>query len=127
MTNNHTARDVAVFTNLTNNTMTKWLTVLYLILAILFEVAGTTQMKFSDGFTQMQPSILLFVFYIISFIFLALTLRRLDVGVAYAIWSGVGTLLIAFIGFFFFHEPMNIVRVISLGLIVIGVVGLKQE
>ena len=108
-------------------TMSKLLTVLYLLLAILFEVAGTTQMKFSEGFTQIQPSVLIFVFYIISFVFLALTLKRLEVSFAYAIWSGIGTLLIAFIGVFFFHEPINMMRLFSLGLIVIGVVGLKQN
>ncbi|OGT46184.1 MAG: hypothetical protein A3E83_04285 [Gammaproteobacteria bacterium RIFCSPHIGHO2_12_FULL_41_20] len=107
--------------------MSKLLTVLYLLFAIVFEVAGTTEMKFSEGFTHLQPSLFIFVFYVISFVFLALTLKRVNVSYAYAIWSGVGTLLIAFIGLVFFDESMNLIKMASLGLIVIGVIGLKQE
>lgn len=97
----------------------------YLILAILLEVAGTTSMKLSEGFSKIGPSILIFIFYIFSFIFLTLSLRRLEVSIAYAIWSGLGTLLIAMIGVYFFHEPMNMIKAFSLGLIIVGVVGLR--
>ena len=79
----------------------------YLILAILFEVAGTTSMKLSDGFNKIGPSIFIFVFYILSFTFLTLTLKRLEVSIAYAVWSGLGTLLIAIVGVFFFQEPLD--------------------
>ncbi len=97
----------------------------YLLLAILLEVAGTTSMKLSDGFNHMGPSIFIFVFYAFSFIFLALSLKRLEVSMAYAIWSGLGTLLIAFIGVMYFHEPMTMVKGISLILVIMGIVGLK--
>ncbi len=97
----------------------------FLLLAILLEVAGTTSMKLSDGFTHIGPSILIFVFYALSFVFLALTLKRLEVSLAYAVWSGLGTLLIAIMGVIFFHEPMTIIKACSLGLIIMGVVGLK--
>jgi small multidrug resistance pump len=98
----------------------------YLLLAILWEVAGITAMKLSDGFSHVGPSVCIFIFYALSFGFLALTLRRLEVSLAYAIWSGVGTLLIAVIGFFFFHEPMTTIKGVSLGLIILGVIGLKE-
>lgn len=82
-------------------------------------------MKLSDGFTKLTPSILIFVFYTFSFTFLTLSLKRLEVGVAYAIWSGLGTSLIALVGFFFFNEPMTLTKVASLILIIVGVVGMR--
>lgn len=100
-------------------------TLLYLILAILLEVAGTTSMKLSNGFTKAAPSVFIFIFYILSFAFLTLSLKRLEVSFAYAVWSGLGTLLIAIIGVTFFHEPMTSIKAISLGLIISGVVGLR--
>ena len=101
------------------------MTWLYLVLAILLEVSGTTCMKLSEGFTRMLPSILLVVFYTLSFGMLTLALKKIDVSVAYAIWSGVGTALIASIGVLWFREPATAMKLISLGLIIIGVVGLN--
>lgn len=101
------------------------MTTLYLVLAILLEVAGTTSMKLSDGFNNILPSVCIFVFYISSFVFLTLTLKRLDVSFVYAVWSGLGTSLIAVIGFLFFHEPMTAIKIASLGLIIIGIMGLR--
>ena len=101
------------------------MTWIYLALAILLEVAGTTCMKLSDGFTKTVPSILLFVFYTLSFGMLTLALKRIDVSVAYAVWSGAGTALIATIGVLWFREPMTALKLISLALIIVGVVGLN--
>ena len=101
------------------------MTWLYLALAILLEVSGTTCMKLSEGFTKVVPSILLFVFYSLSFTMLTLSLKKLDVSIAYAVWSGVGTALIAAIGVLWFREPATALKFISLGLIIIGVVGLN--
>ena len=101
------------------------MTWLYLILAILLEVSGTTCMKLSQGFTKVVPSILLFVFYTLSFSMLTLALKRIDVSIAYAVWSGVGTALIATIGVLWFKEPATAVKLVSLGLIILGVVGLN--
>ena len=101
------------------------MTWLYLVLAILLEVSGTTCMKLSEGFTRMVPSILLVVFYTLSFGMLTLALKKIDVSVAYAIWSGVGTALIATIGVLWFKEPATAMKLISLGLIIMGVVGLN--
>lgn len=101
------------------------MTWLYLILAILLEVTGTTCMKLSEGFTKTVPSILLFVFYILSFGMLTLALKRIDVSLAYAVWSGVGTALIATIGILWFKEPAGALKLVSIGLIIVGVVFLN--
>ncbi len=102
--------------------MQNWL---YLSGAILLEVAGTTSMKLSHGFTKVVPSILIFVFYGLSFTALTFALRSIDVSVSYAIWSGVGTALITVIGFFYFKEPITALKITSIMLIIIGVVGLN--
>lgn len=100
---------------------------LYLTIAILFEVAGTTCMKLSEGFTRLGPSVLLFVCYAVSFACLTLALRRLDVSVTYAVWSGAGTAAIALIGVVVFGETMTAARLVFLTLIVVGVVGLNAS
>jgi small multidrug resistance pump len=102
--------------------MNHWL---LLALAIIFEVAGTTAMKLSLGFTKLLPSVLMFIFYLLSFTALTLALKRIDLSIAYAIWAGVGTALIAAIGLMVFKEPNSWVKMISIGLIILGVVGLN--
>jgi Membrane transporters of cations and cationic drugs len=97
---------------------------LYLAFAIVFEICGTTCMKLSEGFTKPLPSILIFVFYGISFISFTIALKKIDVSVAYAIWAGLGVAMISLIGYFGFNEPMPAARVLSLVLIAIGVIGL---
>ena len=96
-----------------------------LMVAIVFEIAGTTFMKLSEGFTRTGPSLALFACYAVSFAALTLALRFVDIGVAYAIWSGVGTAAIAAIGMIAFGEPFTVVRVFWIGVIVVGVVGLQ--
>jgi small multidrug resistance pump len=98
---------------------------LFLILAIVSEVAGTTSMKLSEGFTNTLPSILLFVFYALSFTFVTLALKTLPVGLTYAIWSGLGTALITTIGIIWFGEGINTLKVVSLMLIIVGIAGLQ--
>lgn len=93
--------------------------------AIVFEVLGTTCLKLSEGFTKIVPSILIFIFYGISFVLLAYALKKLDLGIAYAVWSGAGTALIAMIGVFFFSDSLSLLKVISLFLVIIGIIGLK--
>ncbi len=97
----------------------------YLFLAIILEVLGTTTMKLSQGFTKTLPSIVMFVFYILSLTSLTLALKKVDISVAYAVWSGLGTTLIALIGIFYFKEPSTTVKFLSIGLIIIGVAGLN--
>ncbi|WP_071517427.1 multidrug efflux SMR transporter [Geitlerinema sp. PCC 9228] len=98
---------------------------LYLILAIALEVCGTTAMKFSQGFTKALPSLLLFVFYGLAFTLLTLALKKIELSVAYAMWSGLGTALIAIVGIYWFQESMTLVKFLSLVAIVAGVVGLN--
>jgi len=98
---------------------------LYLSGAIVLEVAGTTSMKLSAGFTKILPSVLIFVFYSASFVALTFALEKIDVSVAYAVWSGVGTALIAVIGMAYFRESATIIKLASIGLIIVGVVGLN--
>ncbi len=98
---------------------------IFLVFAILFEVAGTTCMKLSEGFTKLLPSIGLGVFYLLSLTLLTLALKRIDVSVAYAIWSGLGTAVISVIGIAIFREPVTAMKIGSLLLIVLGVVGLN--
>ncbi len=95
--------------------------------AILLEVAGTTSMKLSQGFTRPLPSVLLFVFYALSFALMTIAVKRIDMSISYAIWSGVGTALIAVIGYAAFREPLTTLKLTSMVLIVIGVIGLNVE
>jgi small multidrug resistance pump len=97
---------------------------LYLVLAIVLEVSGTTSMKLSQGFTRPLPSLLMFLFYALSLSALTLALKAIDVSVAYAVWSGLGTALIASVGVLWMKEPLNALKVVSLMLIIIGVIGL---
>lgn len=96
-----------------------------LIGAIGFEVAGTTCMKLAQGFTKPLPSVLIFVFYAVSFTLLTLALKRLDVSVVYPLWSGIGTVAIAMIGVAWFGESLSWLKVASIALIVLGVIGLS--
>ena len=94
-------------------------------LAIVAEVIGTLALKISNGFTAWLPSIIVVLGYGFSFWLLSISLKVLQVGVAYAIWAGIGTALIAIAGVIIFKEPLNIVKVASIILIILGVVGLN--
>ena len=96
-----------------------------LIIAILAEVAGTVALKYTDGFTNLGPSALVVAGYGLSFWMLALVLRDLPIGLTYAVWAAVGTALIAAIGIVAFGEPATTLKLLSLGLIIAGVVGLN--
>jgi small multidrug resistance pump len=96
----------------------------FLVGAIALEVAGTTAMKLSEGFTKLGPSVLLVVCYAASFAALTLALKQIEVSVAYAAWAGIGTALIAAIGMLYFRETVSPLKLVSLGFISVGVVGL---
>lgn len=96
-----------------------------LAIAILLEVAGTTCMKLSDGFTRLWPSLGIVVFYLASFACLVLALKRIDMSVAYAVWAGLGIVLITFIGVGFFGEAMTLWRAGCIALVLLGVIGLN--
>lgn len=99
----------------------------YLILAIALEVSGTTCMKLSEGLTKLLPSVGIFIFYGLCFGLLTLALKKIDVSIAYGIWSGMGTSLIALIGIYWFKEPLTTLKLISLVSIVMGVIGLNAS
>ena len=96
-----------------------------LTIAILAEVAGTVALKYTDGFTNLGPSALVVAGYGLSFWMLALVLRDLPIGLTYAVWAAVGTALIAAIGIFAFGEPATTMKLLSLGLIIAGTIGLN--
>jgi small multidrug resistance pump len=98
---------------------------IYLMLAILFEVSGTTCMKLSRGFSRLLPSVLIFVFYGFSFTWMTLAIKKLEVSVVYAVWSGLGTAIIAVIGIVVFDERVTALKIASMVLIIAGVVGLN--
>ena len=93
-----------------------------LTFAIVLEVAGTANMKLSEGFSNLVPSVLVIFFYALSIVALTFAINRLDVSVAYAVWSGMGTALVAMIGLWFFQESVTSVKVVALGFIIVGVV-----
>jgi small multidrug resistance pump len=98
---------------------------LYLALAVVFEVAWAVAMKMSSGFTKLSPTIVTIVCYLLSVVFLALATKKLDVGLAYAIWAGSGAAIIAVIGVLYFKEPLTMLKAASLALIITGIVGLQ--
>lgn len=102
--------------------MMSWI---YLGAAILLEVAGITSMKLSRGFSEPLPSIAVPLFYMFSAVAVILALKKLDLSTTYAIWSGVGTALAAMIGVAYFREPLTMLKIASIGLVIIGVIGLS--
>lgn len=102
--------------------MQQWI---FLSVAIVSEVIATSALKASEGFSRFWPSIIVAVGYITSFYFLSLTLKTVPVGVAYAIWSGVGVALITLIAWFQFRQSLDVPAIIGLSLIVLGVIVLN--
>lgn len=98
---------------------------LYLILAITAEVIATSSMKASDGFTRLAPSLVTVTGYSIAFYCLSLTLRDIPTGVAYAIWSGVGTVLIALIAWLLHGQRLDLPAIIGMALIIAGVAAMQ--
>ena len=98
---------------------------LLLSIAILSEVAGTIALKYTDGFTRPFPSAVVVGGYALSFWMLALVLKEMPVGIAYAVWAAVGTAMVAGIGIVAFGEPVGTLKLLSLALIIAGVVGLN--
>lgn len=94
---------------------------IYLMVAIVTEVAGTVSLKLSHGLTRTLPAAVTIVLYLCSFVALAASLKKIDVGMAYAVWSAVGTALIAAIGILWFKESASLLKLVSLALIVAGV------
>lgn len=98
---------------------------LLLAAAIVLEVAGTTCMKLSDGLTRLWPTVGIAVFYLASFACISLALKRIDLSVAYAVWAGLGIVLMSVVAVFFFDEAMTPWRLACITLVLMGVVGLN--
>jgi small multidrug resistance pump len=94
---------------------------IYLAIAIVAEVIGTSALKASESFTKLVPGIVTLAAYGVAFYFLALTLRTIPVGIAYAIWSGLGIVLISVVGWFVFRQSLDTPALIGLALIIAGV------
>ena len=97
----------------------------WLTFAIVFEVGWALAMKVSEGFTRLGPTIATIIMYLLSVFFLSLATKRMDVGVAYAIWAGAGAAIIAIGGVTYFKEPVSAIKIASLMLIIAGIVGLQ--
>ena len=102
--------------------MSKWL---YLGLAIISEVAATSFLKSSEGFTKLVPSVIVVVGYCLAFYFLSLTLEEIPIGVAYAVWSGVGIAALAVVSVVFFDQKLDIAGIVGFALIILGVIVLR--
>ena len=95
---------------------------LWLALAIVFEVIGTSSLKAAENFTRLWPSVVVVVGYGATFYFFSLTLKTIPLGVAYAIWGGIGTVLIALIGFVVYKQALDAAAMIGMTLIIAGVI-----
>ncbi len=98
---------------------------LFLSIGILAELGGSTCMKLSEGFTKLYPSICVFLFYSASFSVFIFALKHFNLSFAYAIWAGLGIMLVSAIGMIFFNEPVNWLKIVSIFIIVVGVVTLN--
>ncbi|AOY88368.1 QacE family quaternary ammonium compound efflux SMR transporter [Marinobacter salinus] len=99
--------------------MKSWL---FLGIAIVAEVVATSGLKASEGFTRLWPSLLVIGGYAVAFYFLSITLKEIPVGLAYAIWAGLGIVLVAFIGWLIYGQTLDAASVIGMALIISGVV-----
>jgi len=94
----------------------------YLLVAIITEVIATSALKSAEEFTKFWPSLIVIGGYLVSFYFMMLVLRTLPVGITYAIWSGVGIVLVAIAGIFLYKQTPDLPAVIGMGLIIVGVI-----
>jgi|TARA_B110000977_G_C10724070_1_gene356363 small multidrug resistance pump len=99
--------------------MKSWL---LLLLAVVCEVVGTSAIKYSDGFTKIVPSIVVFIGFGVAFYILSITLKVIPIGMAYAVWSGLGIVLISIIGHFVFQQRLDAPAFVGVSFILIGVI-----
>ncbi len=95
---------------------------IYLIIAVFSEVAATVALKMTEGFTKPLPGIVVVLGYGSAFYFLSLMLKTVPVGIAYAVWSGIGIVLTAIVGIFLFRERLDIWAIVGMSLIIAGIV-----
>lgn len=97
----------------------------YLTIAILLDVFGTIALKMSNGMTRLGPSALMAIFYILSVFAFAYALEKVEIGVAYALWTGLATVAVVGVGIFYFNEPADAIKIMSIALVIIGVIGIN--
>lgn len=93
-----------------------------LLLAIVFETIATSFLKQSEQFSKLWPTVMMVVCYGASFYFLSIVLKTMPIGIAYAIWSGVGIVLIGFIGWLVFKQSLDFPAILGMGMIIVGVI-----
>jgi quaternary ammonium compound-resistance protein SugE len=98
---------------------------IYLTVAGLFEIGWAIGLKYTDGFTRLLPSLWTLTSMVLSIVLLGLALKTLPVGTAYAVWTGIGAVGTAALGIYLFDEPATALRLMCIGLILSGIVGLK--
>ena len=98
---------------------------IYLFSAIVLEVGGTLSLKFSDGLVKRGPVLLMIFLYGLSFFAFSHALKHMEVGTAYAVFSALGTALMASVGILWFNEPATVLKIVSLVMIIVGVIGLN--
>ena len=95
---------------------------LFLAIAIVAEVIATSALKASEEFTRLIPSIIVVVGYGVAFYFMTLVIRTIPIGITYAIWSGLGIVLISAVGFFLYKQALDLPAILGMGLIISGVI-----
>src|SRR5690625_1122421 len=100
---------------------------IYLFVSILFEVTGSAFLKLSGGFTKLVPSLLLVLFYALSFVFIIFALKTVSLSVGYSMWAGLGTAGAALVGMFVFKEMLSAINVIGLFILITGVVIMNMD
>lgn len=98
---------------------------IYLFIAAFFEMAWAIELKYTEGFTRLWPSVFTILGTIASFFFLSVSVKNLPIGTAYAVWTGIGTVGTVLFGIIFLGEPRNLIRIVCILLIVAGIIGLK--
>ena len=98
---------------------------IYILIASIFEISWAIGLKYSDGFTQLKASIFTIITMVLSYVFLAMGVKHLPIGTAYAVWTGIGAFGTAIYGIIYFDEPRELIRVFFIFLIIIGIIGLR--
>lgn len=98
---------------------------IYLFIAGLFEIGWAIGLKYTEGFTNLWPSVFTLLSMVISFYLLGMALRSLPLGTAYAIWTGIGTAGTVIAGIYLFNEPVSALKILCVGLILTGIFGLR--
>jgi quaternary ammonium compound-resistance protein SugE len=97
----------------------------YLIVAGLFEIGWAIGLKYSEGFTRLWPSVATLAAMTVSIVLLAMAAKQLPIGTAYAVWTGIGAVGAVILGIVLFHDPATPARLLCVGLVLLGIIGLK--